>query len=314
MRMVKKITIAGAGRVGATAAHLAAIKELGNIVIWNRTESTAKGIALDISESMSIEESDVDVIGTSDFSQTKNSDVVAITMGAQRKEGQSRDELLFINADMIKGVMEQLVKYSPKAIFIIVTNPVDVMVYLAYKISKLPKNKMIGMAGILDSARFRNFIGKRLNVSVDDVSALVLGGHGDFMVPLPNHVDINGVPLTQMLPKSEIDQMVERTRNGGAEIISLMKDSSAFYAPAASLVQMIESIVKDKKRVLPCAAYLDGEYGLKDVFVGVPVKIGDDGVESVIELKLTDEEMDNLKKSACKIKESITLLKNKKYF
>jgi len=314
MRMVKKITIAGAGRVGATAAHLAAIKELGNIVIWNRTESTAKGIALDISESMSIEESDVDVIGTSDFSQTKNSDVVAITMGAQRKEGQSRDELLFINADMIKGVMEQLVKYSPKAIFIIVTNPVDVMIYLAYKISKLPKNKMIGMAGILDSARFRNFIGKRLNVSVDDVSALVLGGHGDFMVPLPNHVDINGVPLTQMLPKSEIDQMVERTRNGGAEIISLMKDSSAFYAPAASLVQMIESIVKDKKRVLPCAAYLDGEYGLKDVFVGVPVKIGDDGVESVIELKLTDEEMDNLKKSACKIKESITLLKNKKYF
>jgi len=314
MRMVKKITIAGAGRVGATAAHLAAIKELGNIVIWNRTESTAKGIALDISESMSIEESDVDVIGTSDFSQTKNSDVVAITMGAQRKEGQSRDELLFINADMIKGVMEQLVKYSPKAIFIIVTNPVDVMVYLAYKISKLPKNKMIGMAGILDSARFRNFIGKRLNVSVDDVSALVLGGHGDFMVPLPNHVDINGVPLTQMLPKSEIDQMVERTRNGGAEIISLMKDSSAFYAPAASLVQMIESIVKDKKRVLPCAAYLDGEYGLKDVFVGVPVKIGDDGVESVIELKLTDEEMDNLKKSAGKIKESITLLKNKKYF
>jgi len=314
MRMVKKITIAGAGRVGATAAHLAAIKELGNIVIWNRTESTAKGIALDISESMSIEESDVDVIGTSDFSQTKNSDVVAITMGAQRKEGQSRDELLFINADMIKGVMEQLVKYSPKAIFIIVTNPVDVMIYLAYKISKLPKNKMIGMAGILDSARFRNFIGKRLNVSVDDVSALVLGGHGDFMVPLPNHVDINGVPLTQMLPKSEIDQMVERTRNGGAEIISLMKDSSAFYAPAASLVQMIESIVKDKKRVLPCAAYLDGEYGLKDVFVGVPVKIGDDGVESVIELKLTDEEMDNLKKSAGKIKESITLLKNKKYF
>ncbi|HLC59468.1 MAG TPA: malate dehydrogenase [archaeon] len=312
--MVKKITIAGAGRVGATAAHLAAIKELGNIVIWNRTESTAKGIALDISESMSIEESDVDVIGTSDFSQTKNSDVVAITMGAQRKEGQSRDELLFINADMIKGVMEQLVKYSPKAIFIIVTNPVDVMIYLAYKISKLPKNKMIGMAGILDSARFRNFIGKRLNVSVDDVSALVLGGHGDFMVPLPNHVDINGVPLTQMLPKSEIDQMVERTRNGGAEIISLMKDSSAFYAPAASLVQMIESIVKDKKRVLPCAAYLDGEYGLKDVFVGVPVKIGDDGVESVIELKLTDEEMDNLKKSAGKIKESITLLKNKKYF
>ena len=314
MRMVKKITIAGAGRVGATAAHLAAIKELGNIVIWNRTESTAKGIALDISESMSIEESDVDVIGTSDFSQTKNSDVVAITMGAQRKEGQSRDELLFINADMIKGVMEQLVKYSPKAIFIIVTNPVDVMIYLAYKISKLPKNKMIGMAGILDSARFRNFIGKRLNVSVDDVSALVLGGHGDFMVPLPNHVDINGVPLTQMLPKSEIDQMVERTRNGGAEIISLMKDSSAFYAPAASLVQMIESIVKDKKRVLPCAAYLDGEYGLKDVFVGVPVKIGDDGVESVIELKLTDEEMDNLKKSACKIKESITLLKNKEYY
>jgi malate dehydrogenase len=270
-------------------------------------------LALDLQESGPIEGFDVEIIGTNDFEDTRNSDVVAITAGDQRKPGQSREELLLVNADIVKNLAQQLAQYSPRAVMIVVTNPLDTMAYLAYKVSKFAKNKVVGMAGILDSSRFRIFIAEKLKVSIEDVSAPVLGGHGDFMVPLPNHTSVNGIPLTQLLPKEEIDKIVERTRNAGAEIISL-GGSSAFYAPASSLVQMIEAVIKDKKRILPCAAYLEGEYGLFDVFIGVPVKLGSNGIEDVIELELTKEEMEKLKKSAEKIKESIEVLKRKDYF
>ncbi len=312
--MPGKITIVGAGRVGSTAAQLSAYKELGDVVIWNRTENIAKGIALDLMESGPLEDFDVSVTGTSSFEDTADSDVIAVTAGAQRKEGQSREELLFNNADIVKSLTQQLVKHSPDAVLMVVTNPLDAMVHLAYKTSGFRKNKVVGMAGILDSSRLRTFIAEKLNVSVEDVSALVLGGHGDFMVPLTNHVDVNGVPLSQLLQKAEIDKIVGRTRRGGAEIISLMKDSSAYYSPASALVQMIEAVIKDKKRVLPCAAYLEGEYGLFDIFMGVPVKVGGDGVEDVIELELTETEKEQLKASASKVKEPVELLKLKGYF
>lgn len=309
----KKITIAGAGKVGSTAAQLTAYKELGDVVIWNRTEETAKGLALDLSESAPIERFDIDIMGTDNFEDTKNSDVIAITAGTQRKEGQSRSDLLLVNADIVKHLTEKLVKHSPKAVLIIMTNPVDAMTYLAYKTSKFQKSKVVGIAGILDSARFRSFIGEKLNVSMKDASAIVLGGHGDFMLPLPSHASVNGIPLTELLPKEEIEKLVERTRKGGAEIISLM-DSSAFYAPASSLVQTIEAVIKDKKRVLPCAAYLEGEYSLHDIFMGVPVKLGSDGIGDIIEMELTDKEMKQLNNSAKKIREMIGQLKSKNYF
>jgi len=308
--MRKKISIMGAGKVGSQAAMILAYKQLGDIVLWNRTESVAKGVALDILESSPIEGFDVDVIGTGYYHDTAKSDVIIITAGAQRKEGQSRDDLLFINAEIVKGITENVVKYSKDAVIIVVTNPLDAMVWLAYQISNFNRNKVVGMAGILDTARYRSFIAKELRVSVEDVSAMVLGGHGDFMLPLPAHTSINGVPIKQLMPQRKIDEIIEHTRKAGEEIIKL-EESSAFFSPAYSLAVMVEAILQDKKRVLPCAAYLQGEYGLRDIFMGVPVKLGSKGVEEIIELELTEKEKSDFMKSSESIKSLIDKLKQK---
>jgi len=307
--MRKKISIIGAGRVGSTAAQICAYKELGDVVLWNRTPEIAKGIALDLMEAAPIEGFDIDIVGTGDLKDTKNSEVVAVTAGAQRKPGQTREELVNINSEIIKSLAPHLVKFSPKCVLIIITNPLDAMVYLSYKISKLPRERVIGMAGILDSSRFASFIAKELKVAVEDISAPVIGSHGEFMIPLPAHTDVNGVPLTQLMKKEKINQLIERTRNAGAEILELEKESSAYFAPAASLTQMIEAIVKDKHRILPCSAYLDGEYGIKGIFMGVPVKLGSKGIERIIEFKLTDEEKKNKQKTVEGIKSLINQLK-----
>lgn len=305
----KKISIFGAGRVGSTACQLAAYKELGDIVLWNRTAEKAKGLALDLLESAPLEGFDVNILGTGDFKDTKNSDVVVVTAGTQREEGMSREDLLLKNSEIVKSIIKEAVRHSRNAVYVIVTNPLDAMVYLAMKVGKISKKKIVGMAGILDASRFASFVASELKVSVKDVNALVLGGHGDFMVPLPAHTDVNGIPLTNLLPQQKIAELVEHTRKAGAEIIGLEKESSAFYAPASSLVTMVESVVKDEKRILPCAAYLDGEFGLKDIFVGVPVKLGADGLEEIIELELTTEEKMQLMVSAEKIKQLINQLK-----
>ena len=309
MKSRKKITLVGAGKVGSTALQLCAYKELGDLVLVNRTAETAKGLALDLSESGPIEGFDVSVTGTGDYKDSKDSDVVVIASGAQRKEGMSRDDLLYKNAEIVGAAAKELARQSPDAVMIVVSNPLDAMVHVAHKASKFKPSKVVGMAGILDTSRFRSFIASELDVSVEDVSAVVLGGHGDFMVPLPEHASVNGVPITQLLPGEKIAKIVERTRNAGAEIISLMKDSSAYYAPGAAVAEMIEAVVKDKKRVLPCAAYFDGEFGIKGVFMGVPVKLGSNGVEDVVELKLLEKEKAALQKSAAAVKELIGKLK-----
>ena len=286
--MRKKIAIFGAGRVGATTAFLCALRELGDVVLWNRTADTAKGIALDIAESLPIYDSDVKIIGTGDYADTKDSDIVVITAGAQRKPGQSRDELVQANAQIVGPMAKEAVKVSPNAIFIVVSNPLDAMVYLVKQATNLPKEKVVGMAGILDSARLRSFIASETGFSVDEVSALILGGHGDFMLPLISHASVAGIQLEELVPKKRIQELAERARNGGAEILQLEKDSSAYYAPGASVVRMVESIVRDKKDVVPCAAYLDGEYGISGIYMGVPVVLGSNGVEKVLEVKPKD--------------------------
>lgn len=285
----KKITIAGAGRVGSMTALWCFLKELGDVVLWNRTADTAKGIALDILEASPLLESDVNFVGTNTFSSTKNSDVVVITAGAQRTEGMSREDLLLTNARIVRDIVKNVAKYNKDAVLMVVSNPLDAMVHVAKAASTYPRTRVVGMAGILDSSRFKNFIAKELRVGVEEVSALVLGSHGDAMIPLPQHASVNGIPLTELLPKRTIHRLVERTRNAGAEVIQLEK-SSAFFSPSASATEMIESVVKDKKRVLPCAAYLNGEYGVKGIFMGVPVKLGARGVEEILEVKLTLEE------------------------
>lgn len=306
--MRKKITIAGAGRVGGTAVQLCAYKELGDIVLFNRTAETAKGIALDLSESAPILGFDVKITGTNDFEETKDSDVIVITAGSQRKEGMSREELLCRNADIVESMAGKLAAQSPNAVLIVVTNPLDVIVHVGCKYSGLKESKVIGMAGILDTSRFRSFIAAELNVSVEDVSAIVLGGHSDVMVPLPEHSTVNGIPITELLSKEKIKQIIERTKKGGAEIVALMKDSSAFYAPGAGIAQMVEAVVKDKKRVLPCAAYLKGEFGLKGIFMGVPAKIGAHGVEKIIEFELNDEEKKSFYESAESVRKLVEKL------
>ena len=305
----KKISIIGAGFVGATAAHWAAEKELGDVVLVDILEGIPQGKALDLFEASPIEGFDARVIGTNAYEETKDSDVVIITSGIPRKPGMSREDLLEINKKIIESVVTQVVERSPKAILIMVTNPLDTMTYLAFKRSGFPKQRVIGMAGILDSARFKAFIAMELNVSVEDIQALLLGGHGDEMVPLPRYTTISGIPLSQLLPKETIDRLVERTRKGGGEIVNLLKTGSAFYAPSAAVVQIAEAILKDKKRILPCCVYLDGEYGLKDICFGVPVKLGIGGVESIIELQLTEEEKRLVSKSAESVKKSIMELK-----
>ena len=305
----KKISIIGAGFVGATAAHWAAEKELGNVVLVDILEGIPQGKALDLSQASPVEGFDAKVIGSNGYEETIDSDVVIVTSGVPRKPGMSREDLLEINKKIIGLVVAEVVKKSPQAILIMVTNPLDTMTYLAFKRSGLPKQRVMGMAGILDTARFKAFIAMELNVSVEDIQALLLGGHGDEMVPLPRYTTISGIPLSQLLPKETIDRLVDRTRKGGGEIVNLLKTGSAFYAPSAAAIQMTEAILKDKKRILPCCVYLDGEYGLKDICFGVPVKLGVHGVESIIELQLTDEEKKLVAKSAESVKKSIMELK-----
>ncbi|SHE35648.1 malate dehydrogenase (NAD) [Desulfacinum infernum DSM 9756] len=298
----KKITVVGAGFVGATAAHWAAAKELGDVCLIDIVEGMPQGKALDLMEASPVEGFDAHIIGTNDYADTADSDIVIITAGLPRKPGMSRDDLLAKNTEIVKSVTEQVAKYSPDAFLIIVSNPLDAMVYVAHKVSGFPTNRVMGMAGVLDAARFRTFIAMELNVSVEDVTAFVLGGHGDTMVPLPRYSTVAGIPLPDLLPPEKIEALVERTRNGGAEIVNLLKTGSAFFAPSASAVQMAESILKDKKRILPCAAYCDKEYGVGGYFVGVPVKLGAGGVEQVIEIKLLPEEKEAFQKSVDAVK------------
>jgi malate dehydrogenase len=305
----KKISIIGAGFVGATAAHWAAEKELGDVVLVDILEGIPQGKALDLFQASPVEGFDARVTGSNAYEETRDSDVVIVTSGVPRKPGMSREDLLEINKKIIESVVTQVVERSPKAILMMVTNPLDTMTYLAFKKSGFPKQRVMGMAGILDTARFKAFIAMELNVSVEDIQALLLGGHGDEMVPLPRYTTISGIPLSQLLPKETIDKLVDRTRKGGGEIVNLLKTGSAFYAPSAAAIQMTEAILKDKKRILPCCVYLDGEYCLKDICFGVPVKLGASGVESIIELQLTEEEKKLVAKSAESVKKSITELK-----
>ena len=297
-----KISIIGAGNVGATTAHWIASKELANIVLLDIVEGLPQGKALDLLESAPVESFDVNVTGTNNYEDTKDSDIVVITSGMPRKPGMSRDDLIAINTKIVKEVTQNIAKYSPNSIIIVVTNPLDAMVFAASKISNFPKHRVLGMAGILDSTRFRIFIANELDVSVEDVDAMVLGGHGDSMVPLPRYSTVNGIPITELLPQEKINALVERTRKGGEEIVNLLKTGSAFYAPGAAIAQMAETILKDKKRILPCAAYCDSEYNVKGYFVGVPIKLGRNGVEKIIELKLTEEEKEAFKKSVEHVK------------
>ncbi len=305
----KKISIIGAGFVGATAAHWAAAKELGDVVLVDILEGIPQGKALDLFESAPIEGFDSNVIGTNTYEETKGSDIVIITSGIPRKPGMSREDLLDINRKIIESVVAEVTAKSPNAILIMVTNPLDTMTYLAFKKSGLPRERVMGMAGVLDTARYRAFIAMELGVSVEDIQALLLGGHGDEMVPLPRYTTVSGIPLSQLLPKEKIDKLVDRARKGGGEIVNLLKTGSAFYAPSAGAIQMAEAILKDKKRILPCCVYLNGEYGLKDICFGVPVKLGEKGVESIIELDLTEEEKGLVAKSAESVKKSILELK-----
>jgi len=306
--MRKKITIVGAGNVGATAAHWAAERELGDIVLVDIIDGIPQGKALDLMEARPVEGFDVNIIGTNSYAETKDSDVVIITAGLPRKPGMSREDLLQKNREIVEGVTRQIVKYSPNCFIIVVSNPLDTMTYLAYKVSGFSKNRVMGMAGVLDSARFRVFIAMELNISVEEVQAFVLGGHGDDMVPLIRYSTVAGIPIAELIPEERIKAIVDRTRKAGGEIVNLLKTGSAFYSPAASAVQMAEAILKDKRRILPCAAYLQGEYGLQDIFFGVPVVLGARGVEKVIAVRLTAEEQAAVEKSAREVQDSIAKL------
>ena len=288
--MRKKITLIGAGQIGGTLAHLIALKGLADVVLFDVALGLAKGKALDIAQSSPVSSFDINLKGTSDYSDTKDSDVIIVTAGVPRKPGMTRDDLLGINLKIIKQVAEGIKNNSPNAFVICITNPLDVIVMALQKYSGLPKNKVVGMAGILDSSRFKYFLSQELKIPVKNINTLVLGGHGDTMVPLPNHTMVNGKSINQIIDKNKLDSIIERTRKGGAEIIKLLEKGSAFYAPAASAVEMAESYIKDLKKTLPCAAYLNGEYGVKNLYAGVPVKIGKNGVEKIIEINLSNEE------------------------
>ncbi|MFI5252893.1 MAG: malate dehydrogenase [Bacteroidota bacterium] len=305
-----KITVVGAGNVGATAAQRLVDKELANqVVLVDIIEGMPQGKGLDMYESTPIEGSDVVVVGTNSYDETANSDIVVITAGIARKPGMTREQLQDTNAGIVKNVTENIAPKSPNAILIVISNPLDVMTYVAYKVSKFDRRRVIGMAGILDTARYRSFISMELGVSIKDIQALVLGGHGDSMVPLVRYTTIAGVPLSEFASKETIDRLVKRTRDGGIEIVNFLKTGSAYYAPSAAAVEMVEAIVKDQKRILPCATYLQGEYGIRDTFVGVPIKLGKNGVEKVIEVPLTPEEKAGLEKSAAEVKSNIAKLK-----
>ncbi|MBL0714968.1 MAG: malate dehydrogenase [Desulfosarcina sp.] len=301
--MDKKVTVVGAGNVGATAAQRLVEKGLSDVVLVDIIEGVPQGKALDLMEAAPIEKHDSHLTGANVYEATAGSDIAIITAGIPRKPGMSRDDLISTNAGIVKQVAEQIAKYSPECILIIVSNPLDAMCHVAYEASGFPKNRVIGMAGVLDSARFRTFIAMELNVSVENTHAFVLGGHGDTMVPLPRYSTVAGIPITELMSSDRIDALVDRTANGGAEIVSLLKTGSAYYAPASAAVEMAEAILKNKKKILPCAAYLEGEYGYKDLFIGVPVKLGASGIEEVIQINLTAAEKTALDKSAAAVEE-----------
>ena len=304
-----KISVIGAGNVGATVAQYAVEKELGDVVLVDVIEGVPQGKALDLAQAGPIHGYDSRLTGSNRYDETANSDIVVITAGMARKPGMTRDDLLFKNAEIVGSVVDEVTKRSKNAILILVTNPLDAMVQLAWKKSGFPADRVVGMAGVLDSARFRTFIAQELKVSVENVTAFVLGGHGDSMVPLPRYSTVAGVPITELLPPDKIQALVTRTANGGAEIVGLLKTGSAYYAPGASAVEMVEAILKDKKKILPCAAYLSGQYGVKGLYVGVPVKLGRAGVEQIIEIKLTADEQAAFDKSAAAVRELVEKLK-----
>lgn len=306
----KKISVIGAGFTGATTAFLLAQKELGDVVLVDipQLENPTKGKALDMLEASPVQGFDANIIGTSDYSETANSDIVVITAGIARKPGMSRDDLVQTNQKIMKSVTKEVVRYSPDSIIIVLTNPVDAMTYTVYKESGFPKHRVIGQSGVLDTARFRTFVAQELNVSVKDVTGFVLGGHGDDMVPLVRYSYAGGIPLEKLIPKDRLDAIVERTRKGGGEIVNLLGNGSAYYAPAASLVEMVEAILKDQRRILPAIAYLEGEYGFNGIYLGVPTILGGNGLEKVIELELTEEEKKALEKSADSVKRVMAVL------
>lgn len=307
--MDKKVTVVGAGNVGATAAQRLAEKELCDVVLVDIIDGVPQGKALDLTEAAPIEKHDAHLIGTNDYEASAGSDVVIITAGIPRKPGMSRDDLISTNAGIVKNVTNQVTSLSPDAVLIVISNPLDAMCHVAYDASGFPKNRVMGMAGVLDSARFRAFIAMELDVSVENTHAFVLGGHGDTMVPLPRYSTVAGIPITELLSPDRIEALVERTANGGAEIVSLLKTGSAYYAPASAGVEMAEAILKDKKKILPCAALLEGEYGIHGLFIGVPVKLGANGIEEIIEIKLTEAEKARLQKSADAVQELKEVLK-----
>lgn len=307
--MRNKVSVIGAGNVGATLAQRIAEKGYADVVVVDIIDGLPQGKGLDILQTGPITGSDARVIGTNSYEETANSDIVAITSGVPRKPGMSRDDLVLTNMNIVKSVTEQVVKYSPKCIIVLVANPLDAMTQLALHVSKFPRNRVFGQSGILDTSRFRTFLAQELDVSVEDVYACVLGGHGDTMVAIPRLTTVGGVPITELLPQETVNKIVERTVKGGGEIVALLKTGSAYYAPADATAQMVESILLDKKRILPCAVYLEGEYGIKGAVVGVPVKLGKNGIEQIIELSLTPEESAALKKSAEAVRELAKVMK-----
>ena len=309
--MRPKVTVVGAGNVGASCAVRLADRGLADVVLVDVLDGIPQGKALDMLQAGPVAGADVTVTGANDYAATANSDIVIFTAGFPRKPGMSRDDLLWANYDIVKATVEPAVKYSPNSILIVVTNPLDAMCHVAYAVSGFPRQRVIGMAGILDTARFRTFIAQELNVSVEDVTAVVLGGHGDTMVPLVRYTSVAGIPIADLMDAETIDRLVKRTRGGGAEIVKYLKTGSAYYAPSAAVVQMVESILKDKKRVLPCSALLEGEFGIDGLYVGVPVKLGSQGIEKIFEIKLAEAEMAALQKSASAVKELVALMEPK---
>ncbi len=306
--MNRKVSVIGSGNVGATAARSMADKELADVVVLDILEGVPQGKGLDMLEACPVEGSDARVLGTNDYADTAGSDIVVITAGLARKPGMSRDDLLTKNYQIIKGVTEQVVKHSPNCIIVPVTNPLDAMCQVVYRVSGFPRERVVGMAGVLDSARMRTFIAQELDVSVENTHAFVLGGHGDTMVPLPRYSTVAGVPITELMDAATIDAIVRRTAGGGAEIVKLLGTGSAFYAPGSAVVEMVEAILKDKKKILPCAAFLQGEYGIRDLFVGVPVKLGARGLEQIVEIELTADEQAALDRSAAAVRELVQVI------
>jgi malate dehydrogenase len=306
--MNRKVTVVGSGNVGATAARSIADKELADVVILDILEGVPQGKGLDMLEACPVEGSDARVLGTNDYADTAGSDIVVITAGLARKPGMSRDDLLAKNHAIMKGVTEQVIKYSPDCVIMPVTNPLDAMAQVVYRVSGFPRERVIGMAGVLDSARMRAFIAQALNVSVENTHAFVLGGHGDTMVPLPRYSTVAGIPITELLDAEQVEAIVHRTAHGGAEIVKLLGTGSAYYAPGSAVVEMVESVLKDKKKILPCSVFLQGEYGVEDLFVGVPCKLGANGLEQIIEITLTPDEDAALKKSAEAVRELVGII------